>query len=59
MSGKTRLSAQPIKKILDQDTGELVGWLYAWNTGEREPMWCDGAKTNVRYEDVEDSDLTP
>ncbi|UUV08686.1 hypothetical protein [Ruegeria sp. YS9] len=47
---KTRLHAEPIKRILDRSTGEVVGWLYEWNTGSQVPMWKDGRKTDVVYE---------
>ncbi len=36
-----RLHAHAIKRIWDQETGELVGWLYQWNTGELVPRWKD------------------
>lgn len=36
-------TAKPVKRILDQSTGEVVGWLYQWNTGGLAPMWKDGA----------------
>ena len=52
MPDSRRSEAQPIKKIIDQETGAHVGWLYEWNTGELEPMWCNGPKLNVRYEDI-------
>ena len=52
MPDNKRSEAQPIKKIIDQKTGAHVGWLYEWNTGDLEPMWCNGPRTNVRYEDI-------
>lgn len=47
---KTRLHAEPIKRILDRTTREVVGWLYEWNTGSQVPMWKDGRKSDVIYE---------
>lgn len=47
---KTRLEAEPIKRILDRATREVVGWLYEWNTGSQVPMWKNGRKTDVIYE---------
>lgn len=47
---KERLVAHPIKRIVDVETNELVGWLYRWNTGEDAPMWMKGSRTKVRYE---------
>ena len=34
-----RKHARPIKRILDRNTGEVVGWLYQWDTGALSPMW--------------------
>ena len=34
-----RLYAHAIERILDRETGEIVGWLYLWNTGELVPRW--------------------
>jgi hypothetical protein len=45
-----RLHARAIKRILDRQTGELVGWLYEWNTGEIVPRWKTNAQTDVIYE---------
>ena len=45
----TRVHAHAVNRILDRETGELVGWLYKWNTGELVPRWKAGAKTNVIY----------
>ncbi len=47
---KARLHAEPIKRILDRTTREVVGWLYEWNTGSQVPMWKDGRKSDVIYE---------
>ncbi len=47
-----RLHAQAVKRMYDRQSGEQVGWLYEWNTGDLEPMWCSGPKLNVRYEDI-------
>ena len=50
MPRKKRLEAKAIERILDAKTREVVGWLYQWNTGALAPMWKDGRKTNVIYE---------
>ena len=50
MADKVRLHAKPIKRILDRETREVVGWLYEWNTGAQVPMWKNGRKTDVVYE---------
>ena len=45
-----RLTARAIKRILDRQSRELVGWLYEWNTGEQEPMWKDQRYQDIIYE---------
>lgn len=46
-----RLHAKAIKRILDQETRELVGWLYEWNNGDIVPRWKAKAQTDVIYEE--------
>ncbi len=46
----TRLHAHAVSRILDRETGELVGWLYEWNTGERVPRWKAGVRFDVVYD---------
>jgi hypothetical protein len=48
--GPERLHAHAVSRILDRETGELVGWLYEWNTGEVVPRWIDKAKSDVVYD---------
>lgn len=45
-----RLHARAVKRILDRETGALVGWLYEWNTGELVPRWKDNPRANVTFE---------
>ena len=45
-----RLHAKAIKRILDRETGDLVGWLYEWNTGERVPRWKAKAHKDIVYD---------
>ena len=45
-----RLSARAIKRILDRQSREVVGWLYEWNTGEQVPMWKNAHREDVIYE---------
>lgn len=45
-----RLHARAVKRILDRQTGELVGWLYEWNTGELVPRWKANAQTDIVYD---------
>ncbi|WP_317054378.1 hypothetical protein [Roseovarius rhodophyticola] len=45
-----RLHARAINRILDKETGDLVGWLYEWNTGERVPRWKASAVSDVIYD---------
>jgi hypothetical protein len=44
-----RKYATPIRRILDRETGKLVGWLYEWNTGAIVPMWKSEPFENVVY----------
>ena len=50
MPDSRRSEAQPIKKIIDQETGAHVGWLYEWNTGERVPRWKGKAHKDIAYD---------
>jgi len=45
-----RLHAHAVKRILDRQSGELVGWLYEWNTGELVPRWKTKVKKDVVYD---------
>ena len=45
----TRLHAHAVKRILDRQSGAVVGWLYEWNTGELVPRWKAEARTDVVY----------
>jgi len=44
-----RKHATPIRRILDRETGKLVGWLYEWNTGALVPMWKSEPFDNIVY----------
>lgn len=46
---ESRQSAAPVQRIINRDTGELVGWLYEWNTGKLVPMWTGNPCDNVEY----------
>ena len=50
MTPKTRLTGEPIMRILCKNTGNLVGYLYQWNTGDLQPAWLNNAMAEVRYE---------
>jgi hypothetical protein len=45
-----REQARPIKRVLDQKSREVVGWLYRWNTGHVGVMWKGERCENVIYE---------
>lgn len=45
-----REQAHPIKRVLDQKSREVVGWLYRWNTGHVAVMWKGDRCENVIYE---------
>ena len=44
-----RLHAHAVKRIYDRQTGELVGWLYEWNTGELVPRWSAIPHSDIVY----------
>lgn len=50
MTPKTRLTGEPIMRILCKKTGNLVGYLYQWNNGDLQPAWLNNAMAEVRYE---------
>tara|TARA_R110002126_G_C10490653_1_gene504177 strand:+ start:39632 stop:39919 length:288 start_codon:yes stop_codon:yes gene_type:complete len=45
-----RVHARAIKRILDRQSGEVVGWLYEWNTGALVPRWKADAHKDVIYD---------
>ncbi|MEO1140606.1 MAG: hypothetical protein AAFW87_14265 [Pseudomonadota bacterium] len=45
-----RVHARAVKRIFDRETGELVGWLYEWNTGSLVPRWKSEAREDVVYD---------
>lgn len=42
--------AKAVKRILDAETREIVGWLYEWNDGTQMPRWKNGPVQDVIYE---------
>lgn len=52
LSHRTRLTGEPIKRILCQKTDRLVGYLYQWNNGDIQPAWLNNAVVEVRYEPI-------
>jgi hypothetical protein len=52
MTPKTRLTGEPIMRILCKNTGNLVGYLYQWNNGDLQPAWLNNAMAEVRYEPI-------
>ena len=52
MNPQTRLTGEPIMRILCKKTDTLVGYLYQWNNGDLQPAWLDTAKADVRYEPI-------
>ena len=45
-----REHATPIKRVLNKDTRQVVGWLYRWNTGHLSVMWKGERCENFVYE---------
>lgn len=50
MSQSPRLTGTPIMRIYARTSGELVGYLYEWNNGDREPAWFGEEVHGVIYE---------
>ena len=50
MSRQKKTEAKAIRRILDARTGEVVGWLYQWNTGALQARWKDDEVEDVIYE---------
>jgi len=50
MHNCSRLTGEPIMRILCKKTDTLVGYLYQWNNGELQPAWLQDAWLDVRYE---------
>jgi hypothetical protein len=51
-STMTRLTGEPIMRILCKKTDTLVGYLYQWNNGDLQPAWLDTAMAEVHYEPI-------
>ncbi len=45
-----RLHAHAIKRIYDRQTGDHVGWLYEWNTGDLVPRWAAEPHRSADYD---------
>ena len=41
MVRKPKIEGKAIARILDAKTRDIVGYLYEWNTGARQPKWKD------------------
>jgi len=39
-------------RIIDLETGEIVGLLYQWRDGAKQPLWFDGVRKDVRYSNL-------
>ncbi len=55
LTPKTRLTGEPIMRILCKETDALVGYLYQWNNGDLQPAWLNEAMAEVRYEPMFDA----
>ena len=51
-SNMTRLTGEPIMRILCKKTDALVGYRYQWNNGDLQPAWLNNAMAEVRYEPI-------
>lgn len=52
MIPQSRLTGEPIMRILCKRTDTLVGYLYQWNNGDLQPAWLNEAVAAVRYEPI-------
>lgn len=52
INSTTRLTGEPIMRILCKKTDTLLGYLYQWNNGDLQPAWLDTARAEVRYEPI-------
>jgi hypothetical protein len=50
LTSETRLTGEPIMRIICKNTDKLVGHLYQWNNGDLQPAWLSEAMAEVRYE---------
>lgn len=44
-----RLVAKLVLRILSRATGDVVGYVYEWNNGERPAMWTAGRLRAIQY----------
>lgn len=49
MPRKQRKHAEPVKRVIDTQSKQLVGWLYQWNTGHFAVLWLGEKRTDVEY----------
>jgi hypothetical protein len=52
MTSNTRLTGEPILRILCKNTGVVVGFLYLWDNGDLQPAWIEKSQADVRYESI-------
>ena len=44
--------AHATSRIIEVKTGEIVGLLYVWEDGTKQPFWFDGERLNVAMVDL-------
>ena len=47
MSENEEDEARAIDRIVEVGTGEVVGLLYEWQDGSKQPLWFECAKSDV------------
>lgn len=52
---QSRLTAEPVMRILCKRTDALVGYLYKWNNGDLQPAWLSDTVASVRYEPMSEA----
>lgn len=45
-----------VARIVKRESRDLVGYLYEWNTGERQNGWFNGPVADVVLEELTDDD---
>ncbi|MDT0684626.1 hypothetical protein RM543_18345 [Roseicyclus sp. F158] len=55
MAKTKKTHGEVVGKIMTREAREHVGYLYEWNTGERQHAWFDEPVTDFVFEELETS----
>jgi hypothetical protein len=53
MTKALRLTAHPVSRILCAKSHDIVGYLYEWNNGDRQPAWIGKPVRDVTYQPLD------